>query len=206
MSKWTAKTEESDLGQITVWDQVDDSDVMDVFDVSDVNDVLRTSFSDNSGVILEVNDVSDANVGLESGRFGVAGRFGRRFLGSGHGHFGHDLVVDLGQLTVWGQGNYDFRRLDACGFGDSFHEQFPQLLLGKGSCFGVSCILFGVLPPDPVLALLDLQELLLSPPLGLEEFFIMPLHGCVELDLELLTGFDQCFNCSLVLPDGLSAG
>ena len=164
-----------DLGQITVWVQVDDLDV--VFDVLGVV----------SGVILDVNDVSDVVLGvLTSGRFGVAGRFGQ--------------VVDLGQITVWGQGS------DMGGFGHSLHKQFPQLLSGKGSCFGVSSIFFGVLPPDPILALLDLQELLLSPPLGLEEFFIMPLHGCVELDLELLTGFDQCFNCSLVLPDGLSAG
>ena len=202
-----------DLGQITVWVQVDDLDV--VFDVLGVV----------SGVILDVNDVSDANVGLESGRFGVSdvvsdvndvsgvvfnvsdvilgvltsGRFG---VAGRFGRFGQ--VVDLGQITVWGQGS------DMGGFGHSLHKQFPQLLSGKGSCFGVSCIFFGVLLPDPILALLDLQELLqellLSPPLGLEEFFIMPLLGCVELDLELLTGFDQCFNCSLVLPDGLSVG
>ena len=168
------------MGQIMVWDQVDGSDRL--------GRLERTSVW-NPDVKTTLRTISDLDVDLGQITVWTQGNLGR---------FGQ--VVDMGQLTVWEQGS------DLDGFGHSLQEQFPQLLLGKGSCFGVSCILFGVLPPDPILALLDLQELLLSPPLGLEEFFIMPLHGCVKLDLELLTGFDQCFNCSLVLPDGLSAG
>ena len=34
----------------------------------------------------------------------------------------------------------------------------------------------------------------------------MPLHGCVELVLDSLTGFDEHFHRSFVLPGGLSAG
>ena len=87
------------------------------------------------------------------------------------------LDVDLGQLTVWGQGNDDFGRFDACGFGDSLHEQFPQLLSGKGVCFGVcfgiSCVLpSGLLElflPDPILALSGLEQLSITPFLGFLE-------------------------------------
>ena len=48
--------------------------------------------------------------------------------------------VDLGQLTVWGQGT------DVDAFGHSLQELSPQLLLGQGICFGISCSLLGVLP------------------------------------------------------------
>ena len=51
-----------------------------------------------------------------------------------------DWDFDLGQITVWGQGN------DTDGFGHGLHKQFPQLLSGKGICFGISCSLLGVLP------------------------------------------------------------
>ena len=94
-----------------------------------------------------------------------------------------DWDVDLGQITVWGQGN------DTDGFGHGLHKQFPQLLSGKGICFGISCSFLGVLPsgllklflPDSVLFLPD-STLALS---GLEKLSVTPLLGFLEVVLGL---------------------
>ena len=91
----------NDLGQITVWGQVNgDRAVLDVNDVSgvdlDVNDVKGVV----SYVVSDVNDVSDAN--------------GRRFDLYRFGGW-NVLDVDLGQPLVWTQGNDDFgHRFDQC--------------------------------------------------------------------------------------------
>ena len=129
----------------------------DVTDVSDVNDV--------SGVVLDVNDVldglnafecrpgpahglatgmnddSDLDVNVDLFQLTVwkQGSDNRMVLDDNRMVL-DDWDVDLGQITVWGQGN------DTDGFGHGLHKQFPQLLSGKGICFGISCSLLGVLP------------------------------------------------------------
>ena len=125
----------NDLGQITVWGQVNGDRT--VLDVNDVEGVVL-------GVVSDVNDVEDAN--------------GRRFDLYSFGGW-NVLDVDLGQLTVWGQGNDDsgvnvdlvqltvwIQGNDWDGFGGSLQELLPHLSQGQGICFGVSCSLLGVLP------------------------------------------------------------
>ena len=175
----------NDLGQITVWGQVNgDRTVLDVNDVSGVVLGVVSDVNDVEGVVLGVNDVKDAN--------------GRRFDLYSFGGW-NVLDVDLGQLTVWGQGNddsgvnVDLVRLtvriqgnDTDGFGHGLHKQFPQLLSGKGICFGISCSFLGVLPsgllklflPDFIPALLGFEKLPITLFPGSLVVVLGLSHGC----------------------------